>query len=63
MLLPIESVASLKQVDTGIFTLRYFGHCMQCTYCGDGLLATLDRGLNAIALASADPKRLVCLLP
>ena len=29
----------------------------------DGLLATLDRGLNAIALVSADPKRLVCLLP
>jgi toxin-antitoxin system PIN domain toxin len=29
----------------------------------DGLLATLDRGLSATALTSADPKRLVCLLP
>lgn len=36
MLLPIESVRSLKQVDTAIFTLRYFGRCMQCTYCQDG---------------------------
>lgn len=29
----------------------------------DGLLATLDRGLTTTALASANPKRLVCLLP
>ncbi len=29
----------------------------------DGLLATLDRGLSAVVLASADPRRLVCLLP
>ena len=36
MLLPISSVPALRQVDTGIFTLRYFGHCMQCTYCADG---------------------------
>ena len=36
MLLPIASVPSLKEVDTDIFKLRYFGHCMQCTYCKDG---------------------------
>ena len=36
MLLPIASAPSLKQVDTDIFKLRYFGHCMQCTYCADG---------------------------
>jgi Fe-S-cluster containining protein len=35
VLLPISSVASLKQVDTDIFKLRYFGHCMQCTFCHD----------------------------
>lgn len=35
MLLPISSVPVLKQVDTRIFQLRYFGHCMQCTFCGD----------------------------
>lgn len=25
----------LQQVDTDIFRLRYFGNCMQCTFCGD----------------------------
>lgn len=35
MLSPLESVPSLKQVDTDIFRLRYFGHCMQCTFCND----------------------------
>lgn len=35
MLLPIRSVTALQQVDTDIFTLRYFGHCMQCTFCQD----------------------------
>jgi Fe-S-cluster containining protein len=35
MLLPLKSDTVLKQVDTDIFRLRYFGHCMQCTYCMD----------------------------
>jgi Fe-S-cluster containining protein len=35
VLLPISSVPVLKQVDTDIFKLRYFGHCMQCTFCAD----------------------------
>ncbi len=35
MLLPLSSTPALTQVDTGIFTLRYFGHCMQCTFCHD----------------------------
>ena len=57
MLLPITSVPSLKQVDTDIFRLRYFGHCMQCTFCGDSCcqygcdvnLAERDRILAAKA--------------
>jgi Fe-S-cluster containining protein len=35
MLLPIQSVPALKQVDSQIFTLRFFGACMQCTFCHD----------------------------
>lgn len=35
VLLPISSVPALKQVETDIFKLRYFGHCMQCTFCRD----------------------------
>jgi Fe-S-cluster containining protein len=35
MLLPLESVTVLKQVDTDIFHMRYFGRCMQCTFCMD----------------------------
>ncbi len=35
MLLPLASVPALQQVDTDIFTARYFGHCMQCTFCHD----------------------------
>ncbi len=35
VLLPISSVANLQQVDTDIFKLRYFGNCMQCTFCQD----------------------------
>ncbi len=35
MLLPISTAPSIKQVDTDIFKLRYFGHCMQCTFCQD----------------------------
>lgn len=35
MLLPISSVPVLQQVDTDIFKLRYFGKCMQCTFCHD----------------------------
>lgn len=36
MLLPLRSVPALSQVDSDIFTLRYFERCMQCTYCHDG---------------------------
>ncbi|MFO0600460.1 MAG: YkgJ family cysteine cluster protein [Myxococcaceae bacterium] len=36
MLVPISSHSALRQVDTAIFTLRYFGHCLQCTFCRDG---------------------------
>ena len=35
MLLPIKSVPALHSVDSEIFTLRYFGQCMQCTFCHD----------------------------
>jgi Fe-S-cluster containining protein len=35
MLVPLTSTPTLKQVDTSIFALRYFGHCMQCTFCMD----------------------------
>lgn len=35
MLLPISSVPVLSQVDTDIFKFRYFGNCMQCTFCQD----------------------------
>lgn len=35
MLLPITSVPALHSVDSEIFTLRYFGACMQCTFCHD----------------------------
>lgn len=35
MLVPIRSAPQLTQVDTDIFRLRYFGHCMQCTFCND----------------------------
>jgi Fe-S-cluster containining protein len=35
MLVPLQSVPALKQVDTDIFELRYYGHCMQCTFCSD----------------------------
>jgi hypothetical protein len=35
MLLPIRSVPALHSVDSEIFTLRYFQHCMQCTFCHD----------------------------
>lgn len=36
MLVPLTSHAALREVETDIFTLRYFGHCMQCTFCHDG---------------------------
>ncbi|MFT3708596.1 MAG: DUF3109 family protein [Archangium sp.] len=26
----------MREVETDIFTLRYFGRCMQCTFCHDG---------------------------
>lgn len=35
MLLPLRSTPQLQQVDTDIFTLTYFGRCMQCTFCND----------------------------
>jgi Fe-S-cluster containining protein len=35
MLVTIRSHPALKQVDTEIFSLRYFGRCMQCTFCHD----------------------------
>ncbi len=35
MLLPLTTVPALAQVDTDIFSLRYFGSCMQCTFCHD----------------------------
>lgn len=35
MLLPLSSHPVLKQVDTDIFRLRYFGRCLQCTFCQD----------------------------
>jgi Fe-S-cluster containining protein len=35
MIVPLRSTSSLTQVDTDIFKLRYFGHCMQCTFCMD----------------------------
>lgn len=35
MIVPLRSVGALQQVDTDIFQLRYFGHCMQCTFCMD----------------------------
>jgi Fe-S-cluster containining protein len=35
MLLPLRSVSNLHAVDSDLFTLRYFMHCMQCTYCHD----------------------------
>ena len=35
MLVPIISAPSLQQVDTRIFTLRYFGHCLRCNFCED----------------------------
>ncbi|MBL8915620.1 MAG: YkgJ family cysteine cluster protein [Archangium sp.] len=36
MLVPIQSHPALREVETDIFTLRYFAHCMQCTFCQDG---------------------------
>ncbi len=35
MIVPLRSVTTLKLVDTDIFKLRYFGHCLQCTFCHD----------------------------
>ncbi len=35
MLLPLSTVPTLKQVDTDIFSLRYYAKCMQCTFCHD----------------------------
>lgn len=35
MHVPLRSSTVLKQVDTDIFRLRYFGHCMQCIHCMD----------------------------
>jgi Fe-S-cluster containining protein len=35
VLRPLASSQRLTQVDTSIFTLRYFAHCMSCTFCGD----------------------------
>ena len=35
MRLPLRSTPRLTHVDSAIFTLRYFGACMQCTFCHD----------------------------
>ncbi len=35
MLLPLRTVPALQQVDSDIFSLRYYAHCMQCTFCHD----------------------------
>lgn len=35
MLLPLRSVPALHSADSAIFTLRYFGRCMACTFCHD----------------------------
>lgn len=35
MLVPLTADPRLAQVDTDIFRLRYFGACMQCTFCHD----------------------------
>jgi Fe-S-cluster containining protein len=35
MLLPLTSVPALTQVDSDIFTLRYYARCMGCTFCHD----------------------------
>jgi Fe-S-cluster containining protein len=58
MLLPLESVTVLKQVDTDIFRLRYFGRCMQCTFCMDsccqyGCDVNLNERDRILALAPA----------
>jgi Fe-S-cluster containining protein len=34
--LPLNSTTALDQVDSAIFNLRYFGHCLDCTFCQDG---------------------------
>jgi Fe-S-cluster containining protein len=56
MLLPLESSTVLKTVDTDIFAMRYFGHCMQCTFCMDsccqyGCDVNLDERDRILALA------------
>jgi Fe-S-cluster containining protein len=35
MLLPISSDPRVQQVDSEIFTLRYFAECMKCDFCHD----------------------------
>jgi Fe-S-cluster containining protein len=57
MLLPLESSTVLKTVDTDIFSMRYFGRCMQCTFCMDsccqyGCDVTLNERDRILALAA-----------
>lgn len=35
MLIPIAPVGDLRQVDSDIFSLRYYSTCMGCTFCND----------------------------
>ncbi len=35
MLIPISTAPALQHVDTEIFTLTFFGACMQCGFCKD----------------------------
>ncbi len=36
MLLELNSIPQLSHVDSEVFTLRFFGACMACTFCNDG---------------------------
>lgn len=35
MLVPVQGHPQVQQVDTEVFTLRYFTECLRCTFCHD----------------------------
>ncbi len=57
MLIPISSAPVLHHVDSDIFTLKFFGRCMGCTFCHDSCCqygCDVNIGERDAILAKAD---------
>ena len=58
MRLPLNSTPTLEYVDPSIFSLRYVGRCLECTFCQDGCCqhgcdANLNERDRILAVADA----------